>query len=248
MIEDYATRTSAAQLVEPFPRLDFTDPLVFSCAVIAAILALLIVLYFYRFYKLYKLTYMHGIIASFSIISFAQLMLAVNVWIGFDSEISNLLGWFKILSYSYGFSFLALSYYYKNREEESTPLLLRIGVLSVIPMMIMLALAVFATSAFDLLPHYKLEAYFRMFNLLMLGYVFKSTLSSIVEQGRKEFMYIPAAYALLWLGQYSALIYDLDGNLSNFIAYNITKVIGLALFVGVLYQVRRMTRLAKKRA
>ncbi len=52
-------------------------------------------------------------------------------------------------------------------------------------------------------------------------------------------MYIPAAYAVLWLGQYSALVYSLDGGVGAFIAQNIAKVVGLALFVGVLYQVSR---------
>jgi hypothetical protein len=40
----------------------------------------------------------------------------------------------------------------------------------------------------------------------------------------------------------------LDGNVSSFLAAHIAKVIGLALFVGVFYQIMKEKRLAEERA
>lgn len=236
MVEAAAVATSKVQL-QPLPNFDFADPFIFSSEVIAAILAFVVAFHFYRFYRLSGFVYLLGLVIGFSFITFAEMLLAVDVWLEFNPEIFNLLFWLRLLSLSYGFSFLAVSYYYKHREEDRTPFMMRIGALSVIPIMIVIAAVVILPPAFNFPPYNQVDEYFRVFNLVMLGYVFKSTLSSIVEQGRKEFMYIPAAFAILWLGQYSALISNIDLNISAFIAQHIAKVIGLALFVGVMSQV-----------
>jgi len=242
---DVAPITTSKVQLQPLPNFDFADPFIFSMEVIAAVLAFVVALHFYRFYRLSGFVYLLGLVIGFSFITFAEFLLAIDVWLEFNPEIFNLLFWLRLLSLSYGFSFIAVSYYYKHREEDRIPWIMRIGALSVIPIMIMIALVVILPPAFDFPPYNQADEYFRVFNLIMLGYVFKSTLSSIVEQGRKEFMYIPAAYAILWLGQYSALISNLELNVGAFIAQHIAKVIGLALFVGVLSQIMKTKKVTK---
>jgi len=244
MVEAAPIASSKIQL-QFLPNFDFADPFIFSSEVIAAILAFVVVFYFYRFYRLSGFVYLLGLVIGFSFITFAEILLAVDVWLEFNPEIFNLFFWLRLLSLSYGFSFLAVSYYYKHREEDRTPWMMRIAALSAIPIMIMISLVMIVPPAFDFPAYNQADEYFRVFNLVMLGYVFKSTLGSIVEQGRKEFLYIPAAYAILWLGQYSALISNLDLNVSAFIAQHIAKVTALALFVGVLSQVMRAKKVAK---
>lgn len=244
MVEAAPIATSKIQL-QPLPNFDFSDPFIFSTEVIAAVLAFVVAFHFYRFYRLSGFVYLLGLVIGFSFITFAEMLLAVDVWLEFNPEIFNLLFWLRLLSLSYGFSFLAVSYYYKHREEDRTPFMMRIGALSVIPIMIVIAAVVILPPAFDFPAYNQVDEYFRVFNLVMLGYVFKSTLGSIVEQGRKEFMYIPAAFAVLWLGQYSALISNIDLNISAFIAQHLAKVIGLALFVGVMSQVIKGKRVPR---
>lgn len=244
MVEAATIATSKVQL-QTLPNFDFADPFIFSTEVIATVLAFIVAFHFYRFYRLSGFVYLLGLVIGFSFITFAEVLFAIDVWLEFNPEIFNLLFWLRLLSLSYGFSFLAVSYYYKHREEDRTPFMMRIGALSVIPIMIVIAAVVILPPAFDFPAYNQVDEYFRVFNLVMLGYVFKSTLGSIVEQGRKEFMYIPAAFAILWLGQYSALISNIDLNISAFIAQHIAKVTALALFVGVLSQVMRAKKVAK---
>jgi len=244
MVEDVSAAASKVQL-QPLPNFDYADPFIFSSEVIAAILAFVVALHFYRFYKLSGFVYLLGLVIGFSFITFAEILLAIDVWLEFNMEIFNLFFWLRLLSLSYGFSFIAVSYYYKHREEDKTPMMMRMGALSAIPVMVVIVIMVFVPPALEFPPYNQVDEYFRVFNLFVLGYVFRSTLSSIVEQGRKEFMYIPAAYAVLWLGQYSSLIFGLDGSVSPYIAALIAKVIGLALFVGVLSQVMRAKKVAK---
>ena len=244
MVEDVSAAASKVQL-QPLPNFDYADPFIFSSEVIAAILAFVVALHFYRFYKLSGFVYLLGLVIGFSFITFAEILLAIDVWLEFNMEIFNLFFWLRLLSLSYGFSFIAVSYYYKHREEDKTPMMMRMGALSAIPVMVVIVIMVFVPPALEFPPYNQVDEYFRVFNLFVLGYVFRSTLSSIVEQGRKEFMYIPAAYAVLWLGQYSSLIFGLDANVSAYVAALVAKMIGLALFVGVLSQVMRAKKVAK---
>jgi len=244
MVEDVSVAASKVQL-QPLPNFDYADPFIFSSEVIAAVLAFVVALHFYRFYRLSGFIYLLGLVIGFSFITFAEVLLAVDVWLEFDMDVFNLLFWLRLLSLTYGFSFIAASYYYKHREEDKTPLMMRIGALSAIPLTVLVVVLVFIPPAFEIPPYNQVDEYFRVFNLVVLAYVFRSTLSSIVEQGRKEFMYIPTAYAVLWLGQYSSLIFGLDGNLSAYVAALVAKVTGLALFVGVLSQVTRAKRVAR---
>ncbi len=245
LIEAASITTSNVQ-VQLLPNFDFAQPFIFSTSVIETVLAFVIAFLFYRFYRISGLVYLLGLVVGFSFISFSRSLLALNLWES-NLEIFNMFFWLKFLSSSYGFSFLALSYYYKGSEEDRVPLMMKIGALSVIPLMMMIAIMVILRPVNGFPPPYnQVDEYFSAFNLFMLGYVFKSAIVSIVEQGRREFIYIPAAFAVLWLGQYSALIFGLDGSVSAFIAEHITKIIGLALFVGVLYQVMRGKTIARR--
>jgi hypothetical protein len=231
--------------LQPLPDFPFADPFIFTAEVIASVLAFVVAFYFYKFYRLSGFVYLLGLVIGFSFITFAEVLLATDVWLEFNPEIFNLLFWMRLLSLSYGFSFIAVSYYLKHREEDSTPLLMRIAGLSAIPIMVAIVIVVLLPPALDFPPYNMADEYFRVFNLVILAYVFKSTLGSIIEQGRKEFMYIPAAFAILWLGQYSALISSIELNTTSVIAQHIAKVIGLALFVGVFSQVLRSKGIAK---
>jgi hypothetical protein len=247
MVEVAPMTTSNVQL-QPLPDFQFADPFIFSTEVIAAVLAFVVALHFYKFYRLAGFIYLLGLVIGFSFITFSELMLAIDVWLEFNPDVFNMLFWLRLLSLSYGFSFLAVSYYHKHREEDRTPWIMRIGALSVIPLAGLVVALVVLPPSFDFPPYNQVDEYFRMLNLIALAYVFRSTLVSIVEQGRKAFMYVPAAYAILWLGQYSSLTFALDGNVSSFLAAHIAKVIGLALFVGVFYQIMKEKRLAEERA
>jgi hypothetical protein len=248
MAEATSTTINDIQVADPVPNFDFVDPFTFSTEAIAAILALVVAFHFYRFYKVSGFVYLLGLAVGFLAIAFAEIMLAVGVWLEPNLEIYNMLFWLRLLSLSYGFSFVAMSYHYKHRDEDRTPWIMRVIAISVIPIVIVTTLVILTPPAFDFPAYNRLDEYFGVLNLVMLGYVFKSSLDSIVTQGRKEFIYIPAAFAILWLGQYSALIFDLDRNVSSFVAEHIAKILGLALFVGVLAQIRRGKKIAKTNA
>ncbi|MEM3098589.1 MAG: hypothetical protein QXU32_07725 [Nitrososphaerales archaeon] len=234
MVEAGASSTQLQLL----PDFYLADAFIFSVQVAASVLAFIVAFHFYKFYRITGFVYLLGLGIGFSFITFAQVLLAADVWLEFHPELFNLLFWLRLLSLSYGFSFLAVSYYSKSKEEDKT-LMLRIAALSAVPIMVMIAVVILAPPVLDFPPYNQVDEYFRVFILVVLAYVFRSTLVSIVAHGRKELMYIPAAYALLWLGQFSGLIYSIDGGISAFIALHSAKLAGLLLFAIVMSQVVR---------
>ncbi len=240
MIEAVAIATSDIQL-QPFIHFDYVDAFLFSTELIATILAFVIAFNFYKYYKISGLFYLRGFVKGFSFIAFAESLLAADVLIDFSDGVTNMLLWLRLLSLSYGFSLLAVSYYYKHKQGDKLKFTLRTLSVSAIPIMTTIFVILMIIPPVFQLPSYEqVDEYFRVFNMVVLAYVFKSALNSIIEQGKKEFVYIPAAYAVLWLGQYSALIFSLDDSLSAFIAMHIAKVIGLALFAGIFLELRRL--------
>ena len=75
----------------------------------------------------------------------------------------------------------------------------------------------------------------RIFDMIILGYIFKATITNLVKAANLELLYIPAAFASLWLAQYSSLITYFDDSSIAFIGSVAARVAGLALFVYAMY-------------
>lgn len=70
---------------------------------------------------------------------------------------------------------------------------------------------------------------------MILGYIFKTTIASLVKAANLKLLYIPAAFAFLWLAQYSLLITYFDDSSIAFIGSVSARLAGLALFVYAMY-------------
>lgn len=74
-----------------------------------------------------------------------------------------------------------------------------------------------------------------IFNIIILGYIFRKSVISLVKSANIKLLYVPAVIALLWLEQYSLIIIYLDDNSAAFIGSIIVRLFGLALFVHALH-------------
>ena len=80
-----------------------------------------------------------------------------------------------------------------------------------------------------------LSLYTRIFNIIILGYIFRKSVISLVKSANIKLLYVPAVIALLWLEQYSLIIIYLDDNSAAFIGSIIVRLFGLALFVHAIH-------------
>ncbi|MGB6527702.1 MAG: hypothetical protein WBF33_06310, partial [Candidatus Nitrosopolaris sp.] len=65
--------------------------------------------------------------------------------------------------------------------------------------------------------------------------IFNATIASLIKGANLKLLYIPAAFACLWLAQYSLLITYFDNSLIAFIGSVSARLAGLALFVYAMY-------------
>jgi len=222
-------------------QLDFS-PVTLLSFVIAIVLSLILVVYCSRFYKVTGFFLFGTIAIGFTFISLSYILGFFNTFFGIENDI---LVWIRLVFLSYGFTFLGLSYYYKTKEKEITfHWMIRICGLSIIPVLLLILVLRYipqgAVSEF-----YTFEGAFRIYNLIILGYICKSALQSSVKYGRMEFMYVPVAFAILWLGQYTWLLHSFDNNGGTFVLASVLKVIGLAFFIAMFYGINKTKNITK---
>jgi len=170
--------------------------------------------------------------------------------------------WMQLSLQSEALALIALSYMLKNRvgnggrgDEDTTAELIFTKILihysmsskvrgflvGVLPVIVILVPLVVTISTLFIRPFLNnvelsdLSFYTKIFDMVILGYVFKSTIESLVKGANIKLLYVPAAFALLWLGQYSLMINYFDNGPIPFIGSIVARLAGLALFVYAIY-------------
>ncbi|MGC1933245.1 MAG: hypothetical protein WA667_30090 [Candidatus Nitrosopolaris sp.] len=170
----------------------------------------------------------------------------------------HLLFWVQLTLQSEAFALIALSYMLKNRIGTSTKsstnldpssLLVHhnmstkakdlfISILPMVAISIPLTVTMSALLVHPFLNYVELadlSFFMRLFDMIILGYIFKATIASLVKAANLKLLYIPAAFASLWLAQYSLLITYFDDSSITFIGSVSARLVGLVLFVYAMY-------------
>ena len=188
-----------------------------------------------------------------------------------NESLENLFFWIQLALQSEGFAFIALSYTLKNRVSSTTtanrllPATSKIlfsphnwihssikirGIIVIVLPMILISIPLMVTiSALFVQPILNetelkdMSLYTTLFDIMVLGYIFVKCLKPLVKAANIKLLYIPAAFALLWLEQYSLIMNYFDNNQFAFIGSIIARLAGLGLFVcAIHYAVSNRTR------
>ncbi|MDP9290106.1 MAG: hypothetical protein M3P08_18200 [Thermoproteota archaeon] len=90
-----------------------------------------------------------------------------------------------------------------------------------------------------------MSIYITVFDILVLGYIIIKSLRSLVKAANIKLLYIPAAFGLLWLEQYSLMIDYFDNSASStFIASLIVRLAGLGLIVYAIFYALSESRIS----
>jgi hypothetical protein len=180
-----------------------------------------------------------------------------------NESLENLFFWIQLALQSEGFAFIALSYMLKNRGGSTTTanrllpaaskilfsphnwiyssIKIRELIVSVLPMILISIPLMVTISALFVQPILNetelkdMSLYTTLFDIMVLGYIFIKCLKPLVKTANIKLLYIPAAFALLWLEQYSLIIHYFDNNQFAFIGSIIVRLAGLGLFVYAIY-------------
>ncbi len=180
-----------------------------------------------------------------------------------NESLENLFFWIQLALQSEGFAFIALSYTLKNRVSSTTTanrllpttskilfsphnwihssIKIREIIVSVLPMILITIPLMVTISALFVQPILNetelkdMSLYTTLFDIMVLGYIFVKCLKPLVKAANIKLLYIPAAFALLWLEQYSLIMNYFDNNQFAFIGSIIARLAGLALFVYAIH-------------
>ena len=230
---------------------------IFLCSVIA--------MYFYRSYRFSGFGYLLGLPTGFAILAASFVFEHLNVIYSYsyaNESLENLFFWIQLALQSEGFAFIALSYMLKNRAGFTTingllptaskiffssqnwirsSIKIREIIVGVLPMILISIPLMVTISALFVQPILNetelkdMSLYTTLFDIVVLGYIFVKCLKPLVKAANTKLLYIPAAFALLWLEQYSLIINYFDNNQFAFIGSIIVRLAGLGLFVYAIY-------------
>ena len=230
----------------PFVLLDPAIAPAASVALTAASMAMAVLISrsFFKSYSFSGFGYLLGLPAGFVFLaaSFA-FELASFAYSGYP-VLHPAFFWVQLALQSEAFALIALSYYYKNSSAGP-----RLGARDVAMLLIPFAMVavpfILPTSEIVGKPYFNyaqladFSLYMRIFNMAVLGFIFKNAIFSLARAGSIRMLYVPAAFALLWLEQYSLVMTYFDNSAFAFAGSMAARVGGLALFAYAVHSVTK---------
>ena len=239
------------------PYVDFSSSLLITIASVS--FCSVISIYFFRSYRFSGFGYLLGLPIGFAVLGISFVFDQLSLIYQPDNVLYHLFFWIQLAVQSEAFALIALSYMLKNRigirTKSSTTYLdpssllvqhnvstkakdLFISILPMVAVSIPLTVTMSALLVRPFLNYVELadlSFVMRIFDMIILGYIFNATIASLIKGANLKLLYIPAAFACLWLAQYSLLITYFDNSSIAFIGSVSARLAGLALFVYAMY-------------
>ncbi|MGI0049324.1 MAG: hypothetical protein ACREAW_07265 [Nitrososphaera sp.] len=214
-------------------------------------LSLVISRYFFKSYAFSGFGYLLGLPVGFAFLAASFIFEASSLMYRADPLLYPAFFWIQMSLQSEALALIALSYYYKNADASGSGK--RVRPRDVLVTMLPLAMVAipFIVPTFSLAtgPYFDyadmadLSFYMRIFNIAVIGFIFKSTIVSLVKAANIKLLYVPAAFALLGLEQYSLILAYFDNSAVAFIGSAAARIAGLALFAYIMHSVTSRRRI-----
>lgn len=224
----------------------------------SVVFACLISWHFFRSYRFSGFGHLLGLPVGFVFLALSFLFQHLNLIFSNDQSLYLIFFWIELASQSEALALIAISYHFKTKSLDnccihdinfvSSPKFNAYSTFNktkklvnkCVPL-IMIAVP-FMVPMYDLVsePGFTyygladLSLFLRIFNMTVLGYIFINSVISLVKAANIKFLYIPAAFALLWLEQYSLVITYFENNSIAYLASTIVRLAGLTLFVYIV--------------
>jgi len=259
---------SPFQLLEPW----ISSPASLTISIVSIILSLAISWNFFKSYRFSGFGYLLGLPTGFILLALSFAFQHLSLAYQSDFALHPAFFWLQIVFQSEGFALMAVSYRFKDfqpklkkqqdqyslqssRENRanptgalSVPVRLRDIALSIAPLAMVTIPFVAPASIFAETPYFNypriadLGFCMVLFNMGVIAYIFKSVIVSLVRAGNIKLLYIPAAFALFFLEQYSLTITYFDNSVIALIGSMVARMLALSLFVYMMRAVAVSSR------
>ncbi len=216
---------------------------------VSVLLTALISRHFFKSYSFSGFGYLLGLPVGFAFLGASFILELASVLFVADPALHPAFFWVQMSLQSEALALIALSYCYKSSPHPAEGRVGRGVLVAMLPLVMVAIPFIVPTSVLIAQPYFDYAAladlsfYMRLFNLAVIAYIFKSTIVSLVRAANIRLLYVPAAFALLWLEQYSLVIAYFDNSVVAFIGSAFARIAGLALFAYVMHSVTSRRKL-----
>jgi len=143
--------------------------------------------------------------------------------------------WFQLVARTFAFMFLAATYYFSIKPSETSRLLWNVTFSLITVAIVTSVVAVIFMPQFNFESYRTASQYVRIFIIICLIYIIIHVLRSHMAKPDSTTLLIPLGYILLAIGQYSLIIWALDGSMSAWWGALALRWGGLAIFLYIAY-------------
>jgi hypothetical protein len=221
------------------------DPVLFITAALSAVAAGVVAYYFFRLYRISGLSHLLGIPVGFTFLAASHALFGTGLWMENDTKLHNMALWTALITLSYSFSMIAMSYHYRSAEFNERTRLIKVMSYAVLPVIGLLAVIEMSTQHNELISFQAIDEYFTAFNVIALAYIFLQCMWGIVKGDKPKRYHIPAGFASLLIGQFLILDWMLYQHTTFNVISAIMSLLGPTLFIYMLHKSLRGDRIAK---
>jgi fumarate reductase subunit D len=196
-------------------------PLFFS-SIVSAGLAFSIAYLMLGSFRVTQRDYLLGFPIGFSFLALSYLFLAMSAAFPSVSEVAR---WSDLFSTTYGFAFIAGTYFLRRRGAAG-PFSRWLFSLAIVAVLVVILVEV--VPPFGALPGYSAAAQaFLLVNLGLLGYIILSLNQALKRSPHEVNFLVQTGFILLAFGQYSVLVWTLDQGFWSYALANLFRLAGL---------------------
>lgn len=203
--------------------------LLFFMYMISGILGAAISVYFLKIYRVISSAHICGLVIGFALVAFSDFFFSMTIDVTNNREIYNVLHWLRLSFVSYGFIVIGLVYYFKKYTEKKFKMVIKTALISLIP--IGLSLVVTGIGNSFLPDFHQYNEYFRILNLVALGYIILKIGSNPELQTRSDLFVLPVGFGIVFLSQYLRLLFTVDPTSVTLIISGVLKIAGLGIII-----------------
>ncbi len=205
--------------------------------VVSIVLALALVYLFFKVYRLEQSTFLLGLPFGFLFLAVSYIFLGVHLAYTSVDTFSSSLMWLRVVTQTWGYALIAASYFLSTRSQKGTGRnLFAISVLSFVSIFFAFGLLLIFNPA-GLSVVYSANELFTVTNLCLIGYIifFLVRKLELANGGVSGLTSAPLAFAFLWIGEFSYLLWEFDRGMAALVGSQIARVIALVLFIRIYY-------------
>ncbi len=207
--------------------------------IISIIIALPLVYLFFKVYRTQRSIFLLGLPFGFLLLSFSYLFLGIHLAYPNIQVFSVSLMWLRVITQTSGFGLIAFSYFFSNKTQKSTKYSLLTISLALIAAISLLFGSLVIINPPGLSSIYSFNQIFTFVNLGLLSYIILFLIRKLeLSSGNGNISGLisaPLAFAALWLGQFSFLIWDIDGSEAALFGSQIARIASLVMFIRIYY-------------